>query len=575
MSGGPSITTWTRLAGRSRRADMQPGLLAAVHDPLWALARQRQLGAFGAEDAATPVGVAIEVEQTKLARYRPGGPGSNAPAQDYDTSIPLEALVEREPPRFDAGTRLRLAAEAGLRFAGFLEDAGAAALVPEYVQKFGIDPAGTPLPDAESARFLQIAAGRIADGNKLYAAFHPAGAGGAVVVPAVPDASGYPGVPQAAEDWAAWYESVVSTSEAAGSPWVRDRLEYAFAVAAPEDDGETVLQAGEFDGGRLDWYSFDVGSGSLGATAPAPTTVTSEVLAVPVSFGGMPARRWFEFEDAQVNLAKVDAGPPDLARMLLIEFASLYGNDHFIVPLRLEVGTLCRVTSLVVTDNFGGRTSIRHAQDSAASQAAPRVFELTGADENGASRFMFLAPTLASVLEGVPVEDVRFLRDEMANVVWAVERVVEGPTGAPVDRFEAYQTERRRSPSAPPATQTTAPLTYRVQTAVPPHWIPLLPVRVSPGAHAVRLQLRELLDPETGAAIAPRSVLLDPGAGPLELFDEEVPRTGARVRRAYRSTRWIDGSSHLWLSRTKSVGRGEGSSGLRFDALEPTERPSG
>ena len=43
MSGEPSITTWTRLAGRSRRADMQPGLLAAVHDPLWALARYRNL----------------------------------------------------------------------------------------------------------------------------------------------------------------------------------------------------------------------------------------------------------------------------------------------------------------------------------------------------------------------------------------------------------------------------------------------------------------------------------------------------------------------------------------------------
>jgi hypothetical protein len=32
--------------------------------------------------------------------------------------------------------------------------------------------------------------------------------------------------------------------------------------------------------------------------------------------------------------------------------------------------------------------------------------------------------------------------------------------------------------------------------------------------------------------------------------------------------RWIDGSSHLWVGRRKGVGRGEGSSNLRFDALD-------
>jgi hypothetical protein len=85
--------------------------------------------------------------------------------------------------------------------------------------------------------------------------------------------------------------------------------------------------------------------------------------------------------------------------------------------------------------------------------------------------------------------------------------------------------------------------------------------------------LREMLDPETGAPIPPQGALLDTSEGVLELYEEEVPRAGARVRRAYRSARWIDGSSHLWLGRTKTTGRGEGSSGLRFDALEPTQRP--
>jgi hypothetical protein len=49
----------------------------------------------------------------------------------------------------------------------------------------------------------------------------------------------------------------------------------------------------------------------------------------------------------------------------------------------------------------------------------------------------------------------------------------------------------------------------------------------------------------------------------------EVPRGGARVTPAHQLARWIDGITHLRLGRRKTVGRGEGSSGLRFDTTEP------
>jgi hypothetical protein len=57
-------------------------------------------------------------------------------------------------------------------------------------------------------------------------------------------------------------------------------------------------------------------------------------------------------------------------------------------------------------------------------------------------------------------------------------------------------------------------------------------------------------------------------AEPFRLHAEEVPREGAHVTRAYRYTRWSDGSTHLWVTRRKRPGLGEGSSGLRFDWLE-------
>ena len=51
--------------------------------------------------------------------------------------------------------------------------------------------------------------------------------------------------------------------------------------------------------------------------------------------------------------------------------------------------------------------------------------------------------------------------------------------------------------------------------------------------------------------------------------EDEIPREGALVTRAYQLARWIDGTTYLWLGRRKTVGRGEGSSGLRFDTTEP------
>jgi hypothetical protein len=55
----------------------------------------------------------------------------------------------------------------------------------------------------------------------------------------------------------------------------------------------------------------------------------------------------------------------------------------------------------------------------------------------------------------------------------------------------------------------------------------------------------------------------------LTLREDDVPRERARATRAYQLARWIDGTTLLWLGRRKSVGRGEGSSGLRFDTAEP------
>jgi hypothetical protein len=107
-----------------------------------------------------------------------------------------------------------------------------------------------------------------------------------------------------------------------------------------------------------------------------------------------------------------------------------------------------------------------------------------------------------------------------------------------------------------------------------------VPVRASVDGDPAGIQLerRVLLRFDatgTGHAVQPRGTLLrsDPGGAPdteppLRLQEEEVPREGAVVRRAFQYARGANGESYLWLGRDKRVGTGEGSSLLRFDEAQ-------
>jgi hypothetical protein len=187
-----------------------------------------------------------------------------------------------------------------------------------------------------------------------------------------------------------------------------------------------------------------------------------------------------------------------------------------------------------------------------------------GSGAEPAPDLFFLAPALLKCLESQPIEEVLFLRDEMANLAWAVERVVESAAERPLNRFEADLDQKRRSEQEPPAQPLSGVLRYRLSTETPAYWVPLLPVRTQDG---LRLKRGAVLKTD-GQSEPVHAVgrILEAGHE-LSLFEEEVPREGVRVTRTYQFTRWIDGSSHLWLGRRKGAGRGEGSSGLQFDSL--------
>jgi len=583
----PAVNTWNRLEPLPISSDLQAALQAAVADPLWLLCRQWQFLEFAGEDAGTPVQVQVAAEATALDRFLAGPPGPDAAARarPLDTGrLPLEVQVEAEPIR---ALHPRLVAEAGQHALRLLSPAWPAALRASlraaFIAAYALDPgpADPGLAADEPARqWLALAEGRALDGRKLAAALAPLrdAAGRLGALPAAPPiASAQRAATLAAlQAWLAWYDTQVIEPGAPNAAWNPRRLEYAFAASGRSaSQGELAVVADEYTDGRLDWSSVDIASLTLSSNPPVPASTATQLLsrpslAAPVEFAGKPADRYWEFEDAAVNFGAIGAGPTDLSRLLLVEFALVYGNDWFVVPLRVPVGSLYAITRLSVTDTFGVVTEVPRSRNN--DGGAWSLFELGGRGASLSSRRvepgLWLPPALANRLDGAPLEQVALFRDEMANMVWGVERRVQGASGAAYDR--ADEASRRAASQQLDGAPVDAELVYRLATELPAHWLPYVPVAAegSSGTHPViELQRRALLRTEFDGSrqrMLPRGQLLSQ-AGRLE--EEEVPREGVVVERAFQYARWFDGSALLWVGRRKTAGRGEGASGLRFDTL--------
>lgn len=579
----PSITSWMRLEPRSRDAEMRTSLEARVYDPLWLLARQWQLGEFQGEDNGSPVMARWQAESAPVTRYFSGPiqPNTQIKAPTYDRRrLPLETLVEREAVRASVEqaaqpVKLRLAAEAGRHFLRLLDQqpippASRDNYRDAFTREYSFAPEQRAALDPESLAFFDLVARRVPDGRRLQAAFQT-NSGGEIVIDAAlkVDEGDLAEVQKAARLWLQWFQTLFSEPEAANPTWLPERMEYAFSVGSGFSDGEQVLTVQEYFEGHLDWYAFDANlEVSLGATTDqAFTPITRTAIPAPASFRGMPAARFWEFEDAQVNFASVDAGPTDLLRMLLVEFAVDYGNDWFVIPVELEVGSLYKTRSLVVGDTFGVRTLIKSASELREPFSTWRMFQhshLRSSSLAGSARnLFFLPPALVKSLEGRPIEEVLFLRDEMANMAWGVERVIESATETQLNRSGP---RREESPPSPPTAEER--LIYKLATEVPDNWVPLVPAKRSTG---MRLERGKVLRLDgTLQFVEAQGHILNPDTDNKSrhgIFEEEIPREGVRVTRSYQLARWLDGSTHVWLGRRKRVGSGEGSSGLRFDTL--------
>jgi hypothetical protein len=579
----PRIIAFNRLEARPRTFDFSRSLRAEVRDPLWMLTRQWQFGEFNGEDAATCVTSRIAFQHESIDRlvFR------DENAFPFDpTIVPLETRVEREripltvreKTTGEVFSDVLFAAQWGKQLLRALRDAGLDGHYGEYLSKFPI----RVLPDTASGENADL---KDPDAMEILASVGSRIADGVAIVRAVQIGTHDPWIDSlpsgdkadlkniaasfAAACLSSFRRLFAQPQDATDNAWLQNHLEYQFSVAGQPvaDRDQTVLLAEQYHEGHLDWYSFDVVRDRRANLTPEaePIAITEEVesfLPANVHFKGQPQPRFWEMEETQTDFGKIETQTTGLLHMLLAEFGLIYSNDWFMLPHPMKINTVCEIRGILVDDTFGRHTFIRPAgrgPETAWQRFA--MFHLTerGRQRPEANRF-YLVPAVGKVLESEPLERVNFMRDEMANMVWGVEKLVPSQAGIGISGYGTSQTNI--SPAPPTMTDENVKIGYVLGTTVPKNWIPFVAVHAEGSVSEIRLQRARMVGGEP-----PRGWILREPKSPYFIEEEEVPRTGAYVDRSWQRARWLGGRTFIWVGRRKTAGRGEGWSQLVFDQI--------
>ena len=601
------FTVWNRLEPSIRKANFDKSLKAEIRDPLWMLTRQWQFGEFVADDAGSPVFAKVRMQTAKVHQVSLQG---NAPIV-YDEGLTLEAHVERErvPFQFDIPLRIEIGRHWNRLVKQHLLDGGtSAANIQNVLDAFQNSPEfrfEIPNDGVEGARFLArstlksaltlLQARRGIDGSKVYLDLKE---NAGTVINNLVDPAFNPLIQQAGNDLLAWFERTYQQPENVNqAAWNPSKLTYEVSCAVPEADGSmTILQADEFHHGKLDAYAFSVQKDTTKvhpdlltpATSPDVEEEVFSFIPSPVKFAGMPNPRWWEFEDSLVDLGDLDIMTTDMGKVLFAEFGLIYSNDWFVLPYDIKAGSLCQTNDLIITDVFGQRTCIQPSlTDNESDWLDWSMFSLNTSD-GGRDNRLFAPPAIAFMQQSDPLEEVNFIRDEMANMVWAIENGIPDDMGQMIDGRLASAMEKTylenyfSNGNQASLTSSLGDLKYSMLSNVPENWIPFVPAR-SGAIDSRDIQLRraamprnlEGLPDDQDQRVRPKSSLLRVNFssngkpdGPYFIHEEEVPRAGTHVVQTWQRTRNEKGDVLVWLGRRKRNQRKvSGSVSLKFDRL--------
>lgn len=366
--------------------------------------------------------------------------------------------------------------------------------------------------------------------------------------------------------------------------WDERRLEYAFGLECPG----AKLHAEEYYSGDLDWYDFTL-EGEPDFTGQPVKTL--KVVPTNIVYRGMPALRYWAFEDGSVNFKSIIRQDENILTTMVLIFSQLTGEDWYMVPIGQNVGTLRKIHELKVYDNFDREVVLRPVEDASSDSSRWSMFTLASKNGTPADASLFFLPNTISVMhESEDLEEVTFIRDEMMNLAWAVENKYE-KDGKAIDRNDemAMEHEEKDNGRQNVSGRKSEYPVYTEMGEVPENWVPYFPVRITLSGQMALVRGRAAEIPglpynptSTKGMIINESRVLD---------EEEIPAAPISVVRKYnlvnlgRDEQWAlardaagkltirrtdAGSANilLWSSREKKVGKKVPLMDLKFDTVE-------
>lgn len=574
----PTVLMWNRLEGRPRTHNFDKALKAEVRDALWMLCKQWQMGEFKGEDAGSPVFSKIKVNSSTLSEYRLG----NGSTQPIKRNLPIETLIEQKMIPMERNTSkisLDIRLQLGKYWSKLLKSKSLNTYLSKYIQSYGFSvPAKDRSTDyiyahkEELQQWLAIS-GRCIDGYEIIKIISLGESASKDII--LDDAAHEATIEELGVHLLKYFENNFVQPNNGNDAWLPDKIEYK-ASFADNNSNKNNLTAEEYYHGHLDWYAFNLESeNSLNVQNQHLDTF----IPTAVEFDGMPDKRWWKFEDHKTSFGDVTPSTTDLSKLLLIEFGLTFANDWFLVPFDLPIGSIAEIQGLTVTNNFGDNIWIEATEKGVTTLTNWSVFRQTSKESN---KKLFLSPSAIKVQESNPIEEIWLIRDEMANMVWGIEKVVPTSIGKGVQGGE-YAIQKRqyheKVVGSIEVVDYAANVYYKAMTDVPENWIPFIPVHADGHRRQIQLQRGSMLRIIDGDTLAPEKIKplsnilregLEIKPKPLAylIHEEEVTRAGTKVIQGFQRTRWLAGSVFVWFGAKKKTGRGEGNSGLAFDKLE-------
>ena len=602
------------LETRTREGNITDALRFRIFDPLWMLSRQWQLGEFRGNDAGTAMSVNCQVKSTPISLYSFGDKGFIAQA---DADGPLEPFVERIERAITPLVRV----ESATYFMDLIYDCDQIVdkkIVRNQIfacDELQLDQDTFIMPERgslEHRRITEFTTDRNTRFKKFKDSFFRNAFDGYKLYKKLAEGCRFdfdcPN--EVFSTYFTWFEERyihpvlgknLGRSDENLEVWDTRSLGYRFGC----ENAFGSYSANDYEGGRVSWYSFD-----LMQKQSVQETVRTEKISTlpsPATYPGAPNKRLWEFEDRKVFLGN-STGMQAKGNVAFLQYATMYSNDWMLCPLKTELGRYIEVDEVTVYDSFGVKSVINRRageQDGDLWQMFTNAPAARGSAPADTPPGLLFPPSLAYTLEGEPIEQVNFLRDEMANMVWGVETRIDDGCGSYIDAsllasevqayldedYEAYVKKAQytvHGDSDGQATVTSdrkSDFKYVLMNSVPLNWIPFVPQHVCDkeqkklyaeflGGRDVVLRRGKMPCYFKGRylPVRPMTDLLktekvEDGEKPFFINEEEVQGVGTQVVKNCQRSRWIGGKTYTWMGYSKQIKYTQGNSGLEFDNL--------